>query len=101
MLKNIYKVKFRHGLVGDALVTAFDEEEAVREAFSLCRFTSTCVPRGYGPRDVIESIEPAGDCSGKWGYSYRPVSEKPSHEDYARMLKNERGEQPSARESAV
>jgi len=79
-----YKVTFKYGLVGPSIITATDMDDAVKEAFSLCRFFTACIPDGYGPNDVIETIEPTDIRPGAPGYTCRSTAELPSHEDYAK-----------------
>lgn len=89
-MKNTYIVKYRHGLVGRAMVVASDMDEARREAVSYARFTTACIPYGYKTDDIVESIEPAGDVPlGAWGYGYRPTVQLETHEDFKRMTAKE------------
>ena len=86
-MKSLFRVRYKSGLMSESVVTALDADEAMREAISLCRFNTTCVPDWYGPDDIVESITPAGDkTSGKWGVGFRPVSEFESREDFAKII---------------
>ena len=84
-MKSAYIVKYKHGLVGRALVVASDMSEARREAISYARFTTACIPNGYKTDDIVESIEPAGDVPfGARGYGCRPTVQLKTHEDFRR-----------------
>lgn len=89
-MKSAYTVKYRHGLVGRAMVVASDMDEARREAVSYARFTTACIPDWYKTDDIVESIEPAGDVPlGAWGYGYRPTVQLETREDFKRMTAKE------------
>jgi hypothetical protein len=74
-MKKAYMVKYRHGLVGDAVVMAKDRDEAIREAYSLCLFRTSCIPENFKPADVIESVEPTDVSPGDCRYVSRPIAE--------------------------
>ena len=85
-MKSAYIVKYKHGLVGRALVVASDMSEACREAISYARFTTACIPNCYKTDDIVESIDPAGDVPlGAWGYGYRPTVQLDAREGFRRM----------------
>lgn len=72
--KNVYIVRYRHGLAGKAMVVASDVDEAKREAVAYARFAVMCIPEDFGVDDVVESVEPAGEIPlGAAGYGYRPT----------------------------
>ena len=76
MKKNAYKVIYKHGLVGDSIVMAFDKNEAIKEAISFCRFNTSSIPSDYGPSDIIKSIYPIDMASDEArNCQYRPVTE--------------------------
>ena len=85
-MKNTYKVRFKYGLLGEALVTALDENEAAREAYSLCVYNSAFIPKGYSAKDIVESVELTDLHPGIPGYAYRPVVEKMTHDDCRRRF---------------
>ena len=99
-MKNTYIVKYRHGLVGNAMVTASDMDEARREAVSYARFTTACIPVWYKINDIVESIEPAGDVPfGMRGYGCRPTVQLETHEDFKRMAAKNKAKDAAKTES--
>lgn len=99
-MKNIYIVKYRHGLVGNAMVAASDMDEARSEAVSYARFKTTCIPAWYKIDDIVESIEPAGDVPfGARGYGCRPTVQLETHEDFKRMAAKNKAKNTAKTES--
>ena len=99
-MKNTYIVKYRHGLVGNAMVTALGMDEARREAVSYARFATACIPERYKIDDIVESIEPAGDVPfGTRGYGCRPTVQLETHEDFKRMAAKNKSKNAAKTES--
>lgn len=74
-MKKTYKVKYKHGLVGDSIVVASNRREAIKEAYALCLFYTCSIPSNFKMSDIIQSIEPTDINPGTPGYQYRAVVE--------------------------
>jgi dimeric dUTPase (all-alpha-NTP-PPase superfamily) len=74
-MKKTYKVKYKHGLVGDAIVVASNRNEAIKEAYALCLYYISSIPLNFKMSDIIQSIEPTDINPGAPGYKYRAVVE--------------------------
>lgn len=89
-MKSAYTVKYKHGLVGRAMVVASDMDEARREAISYARFTTACIPSWYKTDDIVESIELTKDIPlGEWSYGYRSTVQLDAHEGFKPMTAKE------------
>lgn len=110
-MKTLWKARYRRGLMGESQVLADGADEAMREAFALCRLNASCVPDGWGPEDVVESLEPVEGPAGKAGSGFRPVVERASRKDMSflepeagktwRAIAAEKPEEEAAEEPAV
>jgi hypothetical protein len=74
-MKKKYKVKYKHGLVGDAIIVASNRREAIKEAYALCLFYTNCIPSNFKISDIIQSIELTNINPGAPGYRFRAVAE--------------------------
>jgi dimeric dUTPase (all-alpha-NTP-PPase superfamily) len=74
-MKKTYKVKYKHGLVGDSIVVASNRRDAIKEAYALCLFYTCSIPLNFKMSDIIQSVEPTDINPGTPGYQYRAVVE--------------------------
>jgi hypothetical protein len=74
-MKKTYKVKYKHGLVGDAIIVASNRREAIKEAYALCLFYTNCISSNFKISDIIQSVEPTDINPGTPDYRSRAVVE--------------------------